>query len=136
MENRRGDKIEEIEKFLEELESFLPESFEEYEKDFKIRGLCERYFEKIVEAVLDLTFILIKEKELKNPESDKESFEILEKENIIASELSEKLQEAKGMRNIIAHEYGKIDDKLVFHAVTEELIKDVREFLMGVRNEK
>lgn len=33
------------------------------------------------------------------------------------------------MRNIIAHEYGKIDDAIVFHAVTEELITDVRNFL-------
>ncbi|MCH7723429.1 MAG: aminotransferase class I/II-fold pyridoxal phosphate-dependent enzyme [Bacteroidetes bacterium] len=49
------------------------------------------------------------------------------------NDLEEKLKEAKGMRNIIAHEYGKIDDVLVFEAVTEELIPDVKEFLNSVR---
>jgi len=33
------------------------------------------------------------------------------------------------MRNIIAHEYGRIDNELVFHSLVEELIPDVQEFL-------
>ena len=92
MENRRGDKIIEIERYLEELEKLLPENFEEYQKDFKTKAACERYFEKIVEAVLDLAFLIIKEKELKVPESDKEAFDILSNEKIISGELSEKLK--------------------------------------------
>ena len=36
------------------------------------------------------------------------------------------------MRNIIAHEYGKIDDNLVFEAITQELILDIEEFLESV----
>ena len=133
MENRRGDKIIEIERYLEELEKLLPENFEEYQKDFKTKAACERYFEKIVEAVLDLAFLIIKEKELKVPESDKEAFDILSNEKIISGELSEKLKNAKGMRNILAHEYGKVDDEVVFQAITEELIKDTNIFLEVVR---
>ena len=37
------------------------------------------------------------------------------------------------MRNIIAHEYGKIDDKIVFEAITEELERDVKEFIKKVK---
>ena len=37
------------------------------------------------------------------------------------------------MRNIIAHEYGKIDDEIVFGAVTEQLGKDVREFIKDIK---
>jgi uncharacterized protein YutE (UPF0331/DUF86 family) len=35
----------------------------------------------------------------------------------IDKRLSSKLKEAKGMRNIIAHEYGNIDDKIVFKSM-------------------
>ena len=129
MEDRRGDKILEIEKYLEELEDALPSDFEDYQVDFLKKAACERYFEKIVEAVVDLAFIIIKEKELKKPASDKEAFEILSKEKILSEDLGKRLEDAKGMRNIIAHEYGKIDDSLVFHSLTEELINDVRKFL-------
>jgi len=126
---RSDDKIEEIEKYLEELESVLPNSLDNYIKDFKIRAVCERYFEKIVEAAVDLAFIVIKEKNMEMPDEDKKSFAILSEAEIISEEISEKMQDAKGMRNIIAHEYGEINDELVFYAVTEELIDDVRKFL-------
>ena len=107
MKNRINDKINEIEKFLEELESSLPSNFEEYKQDYKIRAISERYFEKIVKAIIDLGFIVIKEKNFKQPEYEKQVFDILKENNIISQELSKKLQDAKGMRNIIAHEYGK-----------------------------
>ena len=39
------------------------------------------------------------------------------------------------MRNILAHQYGEVNDKAVFTAVTEELGPDVLEFLEGVRTD-
>jgi len=133
--NRINDKIQEIEKFLEELESVLPKDLDEYLNNFKIKAICERHFEKIVEAVVDISFLIIREKKFESPTDDENSFEILSNHNIISKELSIKLKAAKGMRNIIAHEYGKIDDKLVFEAVTQELIKDVNEFINQIEKE-
>jgi len=37
------------------------------------------------------------------------------------------------MRNIISHEYGEIDNVLVFNSVNEELTGDVNEFLDCIR---
>lgn len=126
---RLQDKIEEIEKYLSELEEIMPNNFQEYRSDLKTKAACERYFEKIIEAVVDLAFLTIKDKGYKVPEEDKEAFDILEKEELIPRELAGKIKDAKGMRNILAHEYGKIDDELVFHSITEELVVDVRELL-------
>jgi len=130
---RISDKLSEIEDYLSELEGIMPNSFQEYENNLKTKAACERYFEKIIEAVVDLAFLIIKDKGYKIPEEDKESFDILENQGIISHELSEKLKDAKGMRNIIAHEYGKIDDELVFHSITGELVADGRELLKQVR---
>ena len=127
--NRIDEKIDEIENFIDELSSILPENFEEYKTDFKLRAIGERYFEKIIEAVVDLAFFVIKDKNLKQPEEDKEAFDILAKEKIISELLAEKLKDAKGMRNILAHEYGRIDNELVFHSLAEEIIPDVQEFI-------
>ncbi len=133
MKGRINDKINEIEKFLGELESSLPTNFEEYKKDYRIRAIGERYFEKIVKAIIDLAFIIVKEKNFKQPEYEKQVFEILADNNIISQELSKKLQDAKGMRNIITHEYGKIDDELVFESITKEIIRDANEFINLVK---
>lgn len=136
MNNRMSEKIMETEQFLEELESSLPESFEHYKIDFKMRAIGERYFEKIMEAVVDLAFLIIKEKNLRQPEEDKKAFDILAEEDIITESLSEKLKSAKGMRNILAHEYGRIDNELVFHSIAEELIPDVQDFIKSINNMK
>jgi len=130
---RIKEKINEIEHYLEELSDIVPEDFQEYAKDKKAKAACERYFEKIIEAAVDLAFLVIKENGLKSPEEDKEAFDIIAKGKIISETLATRLKDAKGMRNIIAHEYGKIDDKIVFEAITEELERDVKEFIKKVR---
>lgn len=132
---RINDKINEIENYLSELLDITPLNFKEY-TDTKTKAACERYFEKIVVATVDLAFLIIKEKGMKIPEEDKEAFDILAKENVIPKQLSEKLKEAKGMRNIIAHEYGRLDEELVFHSITKEIKRDVREFIKNIKELK
>ena len=133
MSKRITEKIEEIETYLQELGEIIPATFEEYKTDFTKKAACERYFERIIEAIVDLAFIIIKEKKLKTPEEDKETFDILSAEEIIIKKLAEKLKDAKGMRNILAHEYGKIDDELVFNSLAEELFDDIEEFLRNMK---
>ncbi|MBU0977462.1 MAG: DUF86 domain-containing protein [Nanoarchaeota archaeon] len=101
--------------------------------DHKTKAACEHYFEKIVEALADLAFFVIKKKDFPPAEDDIAAFFVLAEKNIISDELARKLKEAKGMRNFISHEYGKVDDELVFEALSGELEKDVGEFLGKVR---
>lgn len=131
--NRRGDKVIEIEKYLDELGSILPGDINEYLGSLEKKAACERYFEKIVEACVDLAFLIIKEREFLSAESDRESFEILSENGIISAELALRLGEAKSMRNWLAHRYGKIDDKRVFDIIHGKLILDVRKFLRALR---
>ena len=35
----------------------------------------------------------------------------------------------KGMRNIIAHRYGDVDDKLMYNTINKEIKNDVKIFL-------
>jgi len=46
--------------------------------------------------------------------------------------LAKKLRDAKGMRNILAHQYGQVDDKIVFNA-TKEIETDVNDFIELLR---
>ncbi|MBI4155389.1 DUF86 domain-containing protein [Candidatus Woesearchaeota archaeon] len=126
MKGRIKDKIEELEKYLDELSRIKPITFDE--NDLKTKAACERYLEKIIEAVVDLAFLIIKDEGLELPEDDNAAFEILSKAKIIDDILAKKLRDAKGMRNILAHQYGQVDDKIVFNA-TKEIETDVNEFI-------
>lgn len=130
---RIPDKIESIEIYLGELLEITPENFRQYSSDKKTKAACERYFEKIVEAAVDLAFLIVKQQGLKIPEEDKEAFDILAADEIINPELAVKLKEAKGMRNILAHQYGTVDDEIVFRSITEEIGRDTREFIKCVK---
>lgn len=129
MNGKINDKIGEIKQYLGELESFLPASLEEYGQNIEKKAACERYFEKLVEAAVDLAFLILKEEGLPIPEEDREAFDLLAQETIITPELAARLKEAKGMRNILVHEYGIVDDTIVFKAVTEDITGDLDQFL-------
>ena len=133
MNKRINEKIGEIEEFLSQLNEIAPDSLDKYNSNIEKKAACERYAEKIIEAITDLAFIIIKQKNLKMPDDDFDAFSILSNNGIIDEKLSRRLKDAKGMRNILVHEYGKVDDKIVFNAVDKELEKDVRSFIERIK---
>jgi len=135
IKDRLDLKLKDLEKYLEFLTESIPGKLKDYEKNDFIKAVCERYFEKIVEAVIDVGFFIVKLRGLRIPLLDESVFNVLAESKIISLELSEKLSDAKSMRNFIAHQYGGIDDEKVFSSIKKELIPDVEKFLEEI-NEK
>lgn len=135
MKERIEEKIGEIEEFMNFLIERIPNNFEDYEKNLEKKAVCERYLEKIIEASVDLAFLVVKYLKIQIPAdiSDTEVFVALASENVISYELSEKMQNAKGMRNIIAHQYGKIDDEIIFEALSSEIEKDMDDYINSIK---
>ena len=133
MNERIKEKIEEIENYLAELEDEIPDKLEIYIKNRKKQLICERLFEIILEAIVDLTFLIIKEKNIDIPEDDYSAFDMLTKNKIVSEEIGEELKEARRMRNIIAHKYGDIDNSIVFKTVKEELPEDIEKFIAEIK---
>jgi uncharacterized protein YutE (UPF0331/DUF86 family) len=131
--DRINDKIEDILMFFDELSGIIPENLEDYISNKKEKAACERYFEKIIGAITDVAFYVIKLKKLRIPQDDSDAFEVLKENKIIDDKLAQKLKDAKGMRNILAHEYGKIDDEIVFDSIKDELILDAEEFIKQIK---
>ncbi len=134
MIKRITDKIAQLEQYIGELDQITPPSLHLYLSSLEKKAACERYVEKIVEAATDLAFMVIKNSNWRLPEDDADAFAILLENNIGDTALVKKLQNAKGMRNVIAHQYSKIDDEIVFLAITDELGADMREFLKTIRH--
>src|SRR3989344_671133 len=133
MSKRIHDKAAEIKKYVEELSEIAPHSFSAYASSLEKKAACERYVEKIAEALTDLAFLAIKGKKLAIPEDDIDAFRILQESGLIEPSIAQKMRNVKGMRNIIAHQYGTIDDEVIFHSVKEELGKDALAFSERIR---
>jgi len=112
---RGEEKKEQILQYVRELESIRPSTIEGY-RDLISKAACERYVELIAESVADLIRIIGSEPQM-------EAF--VPKENL------ERMKLLKGLRNILAHRYGEIEDTVVFDAV-RRIPEDVRDFLEHV----
>ncbi len=125
---RIRDKLDELQRYLEELEEDLPPTKEEYRNNRTIRRACERTFQLASEDLLDVCNIIISEKLLPIPKDNKDSILKLEEAGIISRELSAKLQEMVGFRNLLVHRYVKVDDSRVYEYLRNE-IADLYEFI-------
>ena len=91
----------------------MPENYETYQKIEKKRA-CERLLQVSIESVLDICAQIVIELRLGLPSEEDDIFEKLEQAKIITPVTKETLKRMKGFRNILVHEYGHIDDRLVY----------------------
>lgn len=119
-------KIDELDGYLRELAQIRPSSREQYE-DVEKRRACERLLQISIETVMTTCQLLVSGLRLGLPADQSDLFEKLAADGVISPELAHTLQNMKGFRNILVHEYGKIDDELVFAFLTSRL-EDFRKF--------
>lgn len=119
MENKSVilNKFERIEKCINRINEEYqnnPENLDDYRKmDMIVLNL-----QRACEAVLDLAVYIVSTRKLGLPQTKREAFILLEKNNIIDSKMSKNMQGMVGFRNIAVHDYKEID---------EEILKDVIE---------
>ncbi len=123
-----GNKISAVRKYLKILERYKRYSKKELENDVDIKGAVERYLYLAIQATIDLAEAIIAYKDLRKPATLSETFHILKEENIISTELAEKMVKMSGFRNIIAHVYEKLNYDIVYD-VLQKGLKDIEEFL-------
>ena len=125
-------KISHIQKYLNLLNRYKKFSQKEIEQNPDLKGALERYLYLAVQATLDLGEAIISFKEFRRPGAYTEVFYILDEEKLISKDLSEKLVNMTKFRNIIAHDYEKVDFGILYDALQNRLI-DIEAFIYAVR---
>ncbi len=78
-------------------------------------------FTVLIEAVIDMAYLLYKHKSLGIPKNDKSVIEQLFENKIINKNIKDLLIKMNAFRNILVHKYGAIDDELVFENLQENM---------------
>ena len=84
-----------------------------------------------IENCTDLAAHIISEEGLGVPGSASEMFYLLEDNGFITTQLTEKMIKAVGLRNLIVHEYDKIDLTRLFEIVHKDT-KDINDFIVSI----
>ncbi|MFP4567558.1 MAG: type VII toxin-antitoxin system HepT family RNase toxin [Candidatus Woesearchaeota archaeon] len=126
--SRIQDKIHDLKLILNQLETTLPKTIKEYESNFVIMAACERFAEKIIEDIINTSNIILKEKGITRREK---CFEILTDLKIITNDLAKKLEQMKGMRNLMVRSYDSFDNEVFFESL-KELILDTKQYIKQI----
>ena len=95
---------------LEELKS-VP--FEKFSKDQKTFKLALYSIQICIQSLLDICHHIIVDNNLRKPATSQEAIQIISENNIIPAEFAGSILPMAGLRNLLIHEYVKVDlDKI------------------------
>ncbi len=114
-------KINEIEESIALIAENMPEEFDDFENLGLMKDGIYKRIQYAIENILDICAIINSDLKFSSPGEEDEIITTLVKNKVIPKGIAGKIKEFKGFRNIIVHRYGKIDDKLAFELIKENL---------------
>jgi len=122
-----GKMIADIERYFRDLDKFKVQTEKMTTEQFY--GTSMILF-SILNRIIDLGKEIIRGKKLGMPASYKEIFQIIGREKLISSQLSQELQWLANQRNVLAHEYFDVTEKSIYAIYVR--IKAAKEFKLRV----
>jgi len=108
-------------KYLERMRGFESMTFDNYLNDFDAQLIVERLIQLMVECASDINSYLLVQLYQAAPATYFESFIEAGNRGLVTKELASELAQSAGMRNILVHQYQKINHQLVFDAIPKAL---------------
>ena len=106
-----------------------PENLNDYRKmDCIVLNL-----QRACECVTDIAMYIVSNRKLGIPQTKKETFELLEKNELISKEISTKMKNMIEFRNIAIHDYKQIDEDILIDVI-ENHLDDLLEFARDMIN--
>jgi uncharacterized protein YutE (UPF0331/DUF86 family) len=121
-----------LETYLIQLAPYRDLNAAAYQQDWKTQRIIERTLHLAIEVCMDVADHLVADRRLRVPETGAESFEILGEANLIPADLGPALARMVGFRNILVHDYTRLDPAIVIRVLRED-VNDLQRFRDLVR---
>jgi len=124
-------KASSVRKYLKRVEEKRGQDVQEFLKDFDCQDIVSFNLQLAIQNCIDIAAHIISEEGIGVPGSLTEMFYLLEENGYLSEGLTEKMVRAVGFRNLLVHEYGKIDLKQVYQ-IANEHIEDLNRYLLSI----
>ena len=121
------NKLASLKRCIERVEAKVPESSKTLQSDVDLQDIVSLNLQRAVQVCVDISAHINAGLDTRPPVSMTDSFDNLNKENIISDEVCIRMKKSIGYRNIAVHEYSTIDWDIVFSVATLNL-NDFRKF--------
>lgn len=109
--------------YTDELHNYRAQaaSFRVYQDNKMLRRAVERTPQVAVEICLDVGRRLIALEGFRYPEDNQDVFQVLAEEKVVSKKLLPTLLDMARFRNLIVHDYARLDDALVYSILKKRL---------------
>jgi len=107
--------------YLRDLRSLQDVDPRTYQDNLLIRRTVERTLQLAAQAALDIGQHIIAREGFRTPDDNSDVFAVLSEERIIPKALHPELVQMARFRNLIVHDYARIDDRIVYAVLKERL---------------
>lgn len=122
MENEKiAEFLKVIREALDMLREFQSVRLEGYRKDRKVQDIVEREFERAILACIDIGARIISIRGFSPASSYVEVFDVLHRNGVLPEDLAEEMQDLARFRNVLAHEYFRINPDIVHQNLQNSL---------------
>jgi len=120
-------KVADLETYLKQLEPYRQIELSTYQNDWKTQRIVERTLHLAIETCMDIADHIVADRRLPVPETAAATFEILGEAQVLPAPLAASLAKMVGFRNILVHDYAKLDASIVVRVLRTDL-QDLQRF--------
>jgi uncharacterized protein YutE (UPF0331/DUF86 family) len=119
-------KITELEEYKSQLDEYKNITVTHYQNDWKTQRIIERTLQLMIEVCVDISHHILADRKWRIPTSYADTFSVLFEQGLVEKKLCETLQDMVKFRNILVHNYEKVDPEIV----TGLLKNNLNDFLL------
>lgn len=124
-------RLELLKQYKTQLLAVPANDFREYDQNILVHKATERLLQTSIEACLDIGKHVIAQERFRFPKDNQDVFTVLGEEKVISESLLPRLQDMARFRNLLVHEYAKIDNETVY-GILKKRLNDFDEFASAI----
>lgn len=127
-------KLADLDQYVAQVAEFQDVTPEEYRRDWKTQRIVERTLQMAIEACLDVANHLVADRQLRVASSYAEIYDVLGEAGLLEDRLRKTMIRMARFRNILVHDYERIDPAVVIRILREDLddFRRFREAVLGL----
>jgi uncharacterized protein YutE (UPF0331/DUF86 family) len=114
-------KMGRIREYLTIVRTIQDDCVERFTKDPIYKGALLHYLYMLADSCISLAELIIKKQGLRPPQSYHEAFDILGENRILEREFAYRFARIAGFRNLLAHDYEKVDSRYICEGILSRL---------------
>jgi len=108
-----GRKLTQLDTYLTQIREFSKVSITAYKSDWKMQRIVERTLQMLIELCIDIASHIISDEGMRLPSGYADTFTVLMEKKVIHRNLFKTMDKMAKFRNVVVHQYEKIDPAIV-----------------------